>query len=635
QAANWNAYREKLAAMAGETPAMDEPGDQSAAGKVTTKVEDAMPAATEPAKEVLKLSKGESGAAAAGGNGKAAADRVRALEEEVAAKDRAVKDANERVASLEKTIKDMQALMEMKSQGMSDLQKPAADKVPPAKTEAPVAAPAPTPAPEPAPEAAAPTEEQPAIATMPEPEPAPAPAPKKIVPPPPPPPPPPSFLDQILADPTYVVGAGAALALVGGGALLYLLRKKRAGGDVPPKKKKKGKKGAAEAEEGDAIAEDGGPTTDDELPASQLAAAGDAHEDGDPLAEAEIFLTYGRDNLAEDRLREAIAANPRRFELHAKLLEIYANRQDLVAFEQVAKELQIGTASKGDLWARAVRLGYSLDPGNPRYAAGRPAEGEVAAAAVGGAALAAGALDASKTNLDFNLGFDDGGSGTTTDIDLGELGPDIRAASSVGTPTDIDLGELGGPGGGDIFDPGIGMQPPVDHESTVQMTSFGGSGNTMDLGGLDLTGDIFPDESTSAAAPQPTTSSSPAELDFDLDAAPTSVSGEPSDPDGGLAFDLSGLDLDAPAAGSGAPGAANMPDLDLSGINLDLDGTGSGTATGGKDDKWYDVQTKFDLAKAYQEMGDKEGAREILQEVVAEGDAEQKSAAQSVLASLG
>ena len=35
----------------------------------------------------------------------------------------------------------------------------------------------------------------------------------------------------------------------------------------------------------------------------------------------------------------------------------------------------------------------------------------------------------------------------------------------------------------------------------------------------------------------------------------------------------------------------------------------------GKDEHWYDVQTKFDLAKAYQEMGDRDGAREILQAV--------------------
>jgi pilus assembly protein FimV len=79
-----------------------------------------------------------------------------------------------------------------------------------------------------------------------------------------------------------------------------------------------------------------------------------------------------------------------------------------------------------------------------------------------------------------------------------------------------------------------------------------------------------------------------------------------------------------------------MPEIDLSSINLDLGGTGpSESEGGGKDDKWYDVQTKFDLAKAYQEMGDKEGAREILREVIAEGDAEQKAAAHKVLETLG
>ena len=43
------------------------------------------------------------------------------------------------------------------------------------------------------------------------------------------------------------------------------------------------------------------------------------------------------------------------------------------------------------------------------------------------------------------------------------------------------------------------------------------------------------------------------------------------------------------------------------------------------DGQWHDAATKLDLAKAYQEMGDVEGAREILQEVLHEGDDEQKT----------
>ena len=52
------------------------------------------------------------------------------------------------------------------------------------------------------------------------------------------------------------------------------------------------------------------------------------------------------------------------------------------------------------------------------------------------------------------------------------------------------------------------------------------------------------------------------------------------------------------------------------------------------DGQWHDAATKLDLAKAYQEMGDVEGAREILQEVLHEGDDQQKSEAQSLLSKL-
>ena len=53
------------------------------------------------------------------------------------------------------------------------------------------------------------------------------------------------------------------------------------------------------------------------------------------------------------------------------------------------------------------------------------------------------------------------------------------------------------------------------------------------------------------------------------------------------------------------------------------------------DGQWHDAATKLDLAKAYQEMGDVEGAREILQEVLHEGDDQQKAEAKSLLGKLG
>ena len=72
--------------------------------------------------------------------------------------------------------------------------------------------------------------------------------------------------------------------------------------------------------------------------------------------------------------------------------------------------------------------------------------------------------------------------------------------------------------------------------------------------------------------------------------------------------------------------------VDLAGIDLNLDNTPA--AGGDKDAHWNDVQQKFDLARAYQDMGDKDGAKEILQEVVREGDTTQKSEAQKLLDSI-
>ena len=53
------------------------------------------------------------------------------------------------------------------------------------------------------------------------------------------------------------------------------------------------------------------------------------------------------------------------------------------------------------------------------------------------------------------------------------------------------------------------------------------------------------------------------------------------------------------------------------------------------DAKWQEVATKLDLAKAYEEMGDKDGARDLLNEVLQEGDAAQKQQAQTMMDALG
>ena len=76
---------------------------------------------------------------------------------------------------------------------------------------------------------------------------------------------------------------------------------------------------------------------------------------------------------------------------------------------------------------------------------------------------------------------------------------------------------------------------------------------------------------------------------------------------------------------------APAPALDLSSINLDIgEPTPTPSAVAGNPE----VTTKLELAQAYEEMGDKEGARELLNEVLAEGDADQQAAARDRLSKL-
>ncbi len=658
QVADFNAYRERLAGAAGEAiPAPEQPA-KAAGGKVTGPVPDkGAPTAGEP-KEVLKLSKGE--APGAGGS-KAMQDKVRNLEEEVAARDKTIREANERVAKLEKTIKDMNALAEIKNKPMAELQKPAVTPPAPAKPAPPPVATAPPPTlppvtapavkPEPPPVTVAPhgpTEaaQHPAPMTAPGTQPGmettqPKPKPKVVTPTLPPP----SLVDDLLAEPLYLALGGGVVALVLGFVAYRIIGSRRGGGDDEVGAEKKTSEVRAFA--------DTGADTGAALAAAANAAQAQITEEVDPLAEAEIYLAYGRDGQAEEILKEAVQSQPRRFEVHLKLLEIYAKRKDLAAFDPLARDLQQATGGQGEVWLQAAKLGYQLDPQNPRYLAGKPSGEAVAAAA---AAAAAASTD--KT-LDFQIDSLEPSPeiGTLTDIDAGfgrrfatttaatsserlDLNVSMDDGQPMGTKTDIDLGRLGATAEGSGVDldlDSLGGAPLPGTSTDIDLSDISRATRTGELPAMDFNLDLPPgaDEKTQSQMAKLDS------VDFDLKLDDFGVGVTAGSQDAGLDFDINDISLEPSGVSKSEPvldlstSAPPMHELDLSSISLDLGGPVPSEEEGGtKDDKWYDVQTKFDLAKAYQEMGDKEGAREILREVIAEGDSEQQAAAQKVLQTL-
>ena len=76
-----------------------------------------------------------------------------------------------------------------------------------------------------------------------------------------------------------------------------------------------------------------------------------------------------------------------------------------------------------------------------------------------------------------------------------------------------------------------------------------------------------------------------------------------------------------------------LPEEDLADINLNIDDSVT-TEPVEKSGRWHEIATKIDLARAYQEMGDNDGAKEALQEVLKDGDVEQQKSAKIILDKL-
>jgi len=618
QESEFDEYRRQIGMAVAQGPAR-EAGGRQVSGRIGAPTTEKEAPPRQPAKDQLRLSK--AGEVKTGGDRGAAARA-----DDLAAKEKALKEANERIAMLEKNVRDLEKLVELKSEAGAKLQQ-AAKGAPAKAAPAPAAKAAPTPPKPAAPAATKPAdtgkaEEAPKTAEAPKAAPKPAPKPKPRVvrkpAPPPPPPPEPSFMDEMLGDPV-ALGAGGGvvvlLALYAG----YAWRKK--------------KKAQAESGSIDTVAAVEAPTvfgaaaTAEQIDADSATLQGDLSqgtigrqdtEEIDPIAEADVYMAYGRDAQAEEILKEALGKEPGRHEIRAKLLEIYANRKDLKAFGATATELSAATGGQGPIWEKALALGLSIDPQNPLYggAAGDASGGGAAAmtqAELAGAAAAEPAADEAAQAappLDFDL---DLGAEAPAAPKAGAEPP--AAAEEAPSGLDFDLGADEG-----AAETKVAATPPAEAPAEEGMSI------DFDLGA--------PTEAAEPPkAPEPAAADGGLSMDFDL-GAPAAAAEPAPEPakDGGLAMDF---DLGAPA--STEPAQEKAPALDLSSIDLNLDASPAAPAPGegATDAHWQEVATKLDLAKAYEEMGDKDGARELLNEVLAEGDGAQQQQAKTMLAALG
>src|SRR5450830_271633 len=543
QAQDFNAYRNKLAGQVANGPSR-RAGDsrQSSSGKVTARVEEKSSAGD--ARDKLQLSK-------AGASDRAAAEKA-AAEDKIAA-DKAIAEANDRVKALEKNVSDLQKLLEIKNKTLAEMseQQKAAAK---AEASKPPAAPVAEAKPEEKPAEAKPADAAPAEAAKPEtPVPAPAPATPAPVAVKPKvamvagPPAKASFFDNIQDNPFVLPGAGALVALLAGwGFVRVRNNRKKAATAVSADADKEDEPGKVAkppepTPEVAAVAAASVATAEEPVAAEPvLPPAAVAEADAvDPISEAEMYISYGRDEQAEDILRLALKSDPDRQAIRLKLLEIYAKRQDVDGFNDVAKELHEATSGMGADWGQAVAMGILLDPANPLYGGVQPAKASVSEVAAEVPETPPQPQPEPPAPEEQGLEFD------LSDFKGAEIQPGATPVADIGSKIDFDL--------------------------------------ELDSGKTDG------DESAATKAM--------------LDDLPTPAP----------APALNDIDLDLPEPP--APPPQDVLEDDESAFAAEM-------------------STKLDLAAAYQEIGDKEGARELLDEVIRGGSDSQIERAKDMLSKL-
>jgi len=367
------------------------------------------------------------------------------------------------------------------------------------------------------------------------------------------------FIDQLLAKPLWLGAGGIVLALL---AFFGLRRKSGVETEFQESILQAAQEGSAAASDSElaaAKAVSTQPVTSESSLLSEFAVSdmGSIKNDGeaDPLAEADVYLAYGRFQQAEDLIKDALENDTEREDLNLKLLEIYLAGRNKSCFDEHAQGILARLENSQDpQWEKVAEMGRELSPDNPMYQVGN-----VAAVATDEDAESDSLSDVMDLSMDEEVA--DTGEPETTD----ETVEEIKDAEQ-GLDFDLDLS----------FDADANAGQPDSVEPAVSIGSA---------------------EQPEASGPE-------------LKVAVDSIEPDAIDLDNALDFDLDGFELGGEAE--------TEAELEGDGELADMD----------------EVSTKLDLARAYIDMGDPDGAKNILDEVMDEGNDDQKDEARDIMAQM-
>ena len=404
----------------------------------------------------------------------------------------------------------------------------------------------------------------------------------------------------------------------------------------------------------------------------------------DLIQEADVYIVYGLHEQAESEIKRALLTYPDNPALHAKLLENYKASGNAEAFEEATKTfMALESNEKQNYWDEICEWGNTLLPDNKLY--DRSALGSIAGAATGAAMVAGTAIAASKADAEDSFSdMSDKVTDTVNDIGAEDLIEDtiLDEFDEVDLDTEID--------NFDDFDD-LDLDSALDMSELEDIKSSDVVSDTIEIADLDDDFEIDLDEDFGSMTIDDKETDS--KSDLIIDDAEESIDDAIEDTD--FLFDDDSLEdlLNAEIGedSSDLPEIDLLDDIDLesdvsvtnkskdvneaanlnlkigseefdkimpesnaykskaSDINAQFDADGDDNLLADFDDNLSfldldddnatddevagdsQIETKIDLAKAYIDMGDIEGARSTLEEVMESGNDDQKRQAEELL----
>ena len=317
----------------------------------------------------------------------------------------------------------------------------------------------------------------------------------------------------------------------------------------------------------------------------------------DPVAEADVYIAYGRNEQAEEVLLDGVSSQPGRADIKFKLLTLYHKSNNVGGYERIAEELYSSGTAPSDMWQEVVTMGQEVSPSNPL----------------------------------FNL--------SATDIEMAE---DMNSEISIeGEDVSEELTPVAVDDSIEINDANLAEEFSVEDESNLlSVNDESASPETIEPS-LDDAVDALSDKDSVQLVDFDDGGSEVSELDeHEIDAISDTLLVD-SQLDGDLSGELDTVVDDSNVVQLLADDEENSIDVDMDDESLEFNAPSEGTFSENDtadeegersirevqevsdleiDSDYDESRTQYELAKVFVDLGDEDGAKRILNELVANDD---------------